>query len=191
MQTGLQELVLQGRSTELGWINMRLKRDSISLGDIEEMTVGTSGVLDIPPFSPTGIAGSTIEVYFEVGIGFAAFKTVSPILLSGVMTHKPSISGEIFTSTDRVRLYSMGGVPSEFSIGVPWLVSRRFGPWRIASRSHWEELTLWGLGIGFALNLLAAATWRTAPRRNRKRYLAWALVYLVVFGLQLLIWQER
>jgi hypothetical protein len=122
VQTGLQELVLQGRSTALGWINMRLKRDSVSLGDIEEMTVGTFGVLDIPPFTPTGIAGSTMEVYFEVGIEFAAFKTVEPILLSGVMTHKPSISGEVFTSTDRVRLVSMGGVPSPYSIGMSQLV---------------------------------------------------------------------
>jgi hypothetical protein len=63
-----------------------------------------------------------MEVYFEVGMGLDLYLTFDPILLSGVITHKPSISGEIFTSADRARLYEVTGLPSPYSIGVPWLV---------------------------------------------------------------------
>jgi hypothetical protein len=120
--TGLQELELSGMNPTLGSIQLTLRRDSISLGEIEETAASTPGILDMPPFTSTGAATSTFEVYFEVEMGGILYLTVEPILLSGVITHKPSISGEIFTSSDYVRLYEVTGLPSPYSIGVPWLV---------------------------------------------------------------------
>jgi hypothetical protein len=122
VQMGLQELGLKGMNPTLGSIRLTLKRDSISLGEIEETAANTFGILDIPPFTPTGTAANTMEVYFEVGMGLNLYVTFDPILLEGVMTHKPSISGEIFTSADYVRLYEVTGLPSQYSMRVAWLV---------------------------------------------------------------------
>ena len=119
-------------NTTLGSIRLALKRDSISLGEIEETAANTFGILDVPPFVSTGTAASTMEIYFEVGIGLNLYVTFDPILLEGVITHKPSISSEVFTSADYVRLYEVTVLPSQYSMRVSWRSARiqRHSPFR-------------------------------------------------------------
>ena len=69
-----------------------------------------------------GTVTSTFEAYFDVEMGGNMYSTTVPIILGGLLWHKPSVSGEVFTSADRVRLVSVTGFPSPYTIGVPWLI---------------------------------------------------------------------
>jgi len=61
-------------------------------------------------------------VYFEIELDGKLYHTAAPIVLSSVITHKASSSGEIFVSPDYVRLLDRHSLPSRWSVGIRQLV---------------------------------------------------------------------
>ena len=61
---------------------------------------------------------------------------------------------------------------------LPWVASRPFGGWQIASRSAWQTLALWAVGLGILVNFLI---WQFARRSVlRKSGLRWSLAFVIV-----------
>ncbi|UCC30105.1 MAG: hypothetical protein JSU86_18145, partial [Phycisphaerales bacterium] len=87
--TRMTDLQMHGMSPTLGPIDVTLNPNIPSMGQIEEQVNNTPGVLDLPPFTPTGTADSYFDLYFQVTVAGQTFHTVDPKRMSGKITHKP------------------------------------------------------------------------------------------------------
>lgn len=109
--TRIIALDLRGRGYFLGVVKLTLRTDLKSEGQMEETTRfgKTPGVLDIPPFTDSGTVDSSFDVHFEVEMNRNTYYSANPVSLSGVITHKPSISGEIYEGPRSVGLLYPSG----------------------------------------------------------------------------------
>jgi hypothetical protein len=95
--TEMVQLDLQGNSS-LGPVAIHLDPAHPSVGKIEEEVNNTPGILDVPPFTPTGKAHSFFDVFLELEIGGAIFHPATPVHMETVITHKPPAPGDTYTN---------------------------------------------------------------------------------------------
>ncbi|MBI2924583.1 MAG: hypothetical protein HYY24_02635 [Verrucomicrobia bacterium] len=115
--TELVGLELSGGSP-LGRVQIGLRNDLPSLGQIEEQQGNTAGTLDLDPFKP-GLADSFFDVFFEIEVGGQVWHTDLPARLQTVLTHKPAAPGEVFVSPadeKPLELLDASGKPSGHSL---------------------------------------------------------------------------
>jgi hypothetical protein len=117
--TELVSLSLRGVSPSLGSITISLNTNMSSIGLIEERANNTAGILDIPPFTPTGDADSFFNVFFQFEVGGTALMTSTsqPIRLTSVITHLPPVEDYSDISQTKVELLDQNGQPTGFYFG--------------------------------------------------------------------------
>jgi hypothetical protein len=120
---------LSGTSS-LGPVTVWLNPDQLSLGEIEELANNTPGVLDLPPFTATGVAFSFFDVFVQVEIGGELLRAADPERLRALITHKPPAPGETYsTPTDMAPIALLGeGGMYDGQYPRMWIVSERLTP---------------------------------------------------------------
>ena len=122
----ITQLDLQGTSQALGAMTLRLRPDTAdpnqpSAGEIEESQNATPGVLDIPPFTPTGQAQSFFDVFFEIQGTFnnapVKLHNQQPEVLTAIITFKPCGPGEPYQGQDILGLFDEQGQQSQIQAG--------------------------------------------------------------------------
>ncbi len=92
--TEMAALNLSGNCS-IGPVTITLNPSQLSLGQIQENQNNTPGVLDVPPFTPTGTATSFFDIFTEISVnGGPTLFPSSPPYVSGMITNFPSGSGE-------------------------------------------------------------------------------------------------
>ena len=117
VRTEMLELNLMGVSPTLGPVHIRLNPNLPSLGEIEETANNTAGVLDLPPFTPTGTAESYFNLFFQVEAGGQTFYTVVPKRMSSVITHKPPGPTDYYQNVEKIPLLDANGNPTGYYLG--------------------------------------------------------------------------
>ena len=90
--------------TPLGPLQIGVRNDRPSLGQIEEQLNRTNGTLDVPPFADQGLADSFFDVWTEVSLGDQRLVTNDPIRIDTVIEHKPPMDGERYVNPFPVRV---------------------------------------------------------------------------------------
>ncbi|MCK4657980.1 MAG: HYR domain-containing protein [Phycisphaerae bacterium] len=108
--TEIVEMELTGDSDLFGPVIVRLRPETSlphqrSMGQIEEVSNDTPGVLDIPPFADTGTAMSFFDVYFEIEVLGEIYHNNEPKLQATEIHEKPPREGDKYESPDVVQLY--------------------------------------------------------------------------------------
>jgi len=96
--TELTKLNLIGTGPSVGPVIIQLNSQKQSVGIIEEMTNNTPGILDVPPFTATGMAFSFFDVYVEIEINGQILHTNQTQRLLKNLTHKPPLPGDTYTN---------------------------------------------------------------------------------------------
>jgi hypothetical protein len=112
------DLNLTGLSPTLGLVHVHLNPNIPSLGEIEETANNTAGVLDLPPFRPTGSADSFFDIFFRVEVGGQTFYTLVPKRMSSRITHKPPGPTDIYQNPERIPLVTAQGQPTGYYLGA-------------------------------------------------------------------------
>jgi len=102
VQTEIVSMNLTGTSS-LGPVQVRVRTDQPSLGEIEEQVNNNPGLLDLDPFAP-GNADSFFDVFFEIEVGGQRFITAQPKRMSAIITEKPPGQGESYSNPDIIEL---------------------------------------------------------------------------------------
>jgi hypothetical protein len=117
VSTEIVDMRLTGDSP-LGPVEVHLNPDIHSIGEVEEITNNTPGVLDLPPFTTEGTANSYFDVYFELVMGEFVFRTNEPKRMETVISHKPPQEGETYQNPDMIPLVDLYGQPTGFFVGT-------------------------------------------------------------------------
>jgi hypothetical protein len=100
--TELVQMNLFGFMPGGGFAFLNLQFGVPSLGVMEEMTNSTPDVLDVPPFTPTGVADSFFDVFFDISVQAdpqqqpLQLHNETPARMQGTITHKPPAIDEMF-----------------------------------------------------------------------------------------------
>lgn len=114
VQTEIVSMELTGISETLGPVTVRVRsgnKDPFirSTGEIEETVNRTLGVLDLPPFTSTGRAGSFFDVYFEVEIEMNGqkliFHTRKPKRMEETLTELPPKLNDTYEDKEEIELF--------------------------------------------------------------------------------------
>lgn len=89
------QLSLHGDSP-VGPVTVRLNPLCKTWGEIEEQANNSPGILDVPPFTPTGMADSFFDVFLEVEIAGETLHSAQPVRISATLSHKPPAVGETY-----------------------------------------------------------------------------------------------
>jgi len=116
LSTEIVAMKLTGNSP-LGPVEVHLNPDIPSIGEVEEITNNTPGVLDLPPFTTEGTANSYFDVYFELVMGEFVFRTNQPKRMETVISHKPPQEGETYQNLTIIPLVDLYGQPTLFFVG--------------------------------------------------------------------------
>lgn len=117
VQTEIVSMNLQGSSPTLGIVNISLSPTLRTFGEIEESVNNNPGVLDIPPFAPSGTADSFFDVFFEIEVPGIVLHNEAPVLIEAInLTHKPPAEGETFCGNVQVQLFDESGNPAPFGL---------------------------------------------------------------------------
>ena len=127
VETELVELNLVGTSPLFGRVRVGLHPTKPSVGQIEERAMYTPGILDLPPFTPTGTADSFFDVFFEVELPDAGLTLYGQLAnrLTAVITHKPPAPCDTYQSLVEILLVDAPGndrgslSPLRLTIGTP------------------------------------------------------------------------
>src|SRR5262249_39432109 len=121
--TELTQLDLTGNSLNAGPLTVRLLPSTSppfqrSIGSIEETANATPGVLDLPPFTPSGSAYLQVHAYMEVEI--PALKlllhTDPPPNPYGLVTRMPAATGETLVSVLDTPLLDANGASTAYRL---------------------------------------------------------------------------
>ncbi len=119
--TELVSLDLAGVSPTFGPVSLTLHPDMMSGGQIEEVENKTIGVLDVPPFGPSGtVADSFFDIYYEIDVGGEQLFSQVPMRLEGVISHKPPGPEDLFDwcqQSQSIQLVDVLGQPVNVSLG--------------------------------------------------------------------------
>jgi hypothetical protein len=96
---------------------VHLNPDIASVGEIEEISNDTPGILDLPPFTTGGIADSFFDVYFELEMGEFVFRTDEPKRMETVIRHKPPREGDTYQNPELIPLVDLYGQHTGFFVG--------------------------------------------------------------------------
>jgi hypothetical protein len=124
VQTELTALNLNGNAS-VGPISIELNPQSPSLGQLEEQVNNTPGVLDVPPFTPTGTVNSFFDIWPEVTVNGAVMTTAQSIRLAGLFDHKPAGPCTILLNPDPAKWYDLldkQANPTGIKIRIPQIV---------------------------------------------------------------------
>ncbi|NQT02472.1 MAG: hypothetical protein HQ580_10640, partial [Planctomycetes bacterium] len=146
VSTEIVSMDLRGTSPSLGEVRLRVNPNVPSLGQIREQVNNTPGVLDLPPFTSSGIADSFFDVFFEIELPDAgqSFTTLDPKRLRGVITHKPAAPCDFFENQDEIQIFDAAGNATGFFIGAMRLerICEDECDWNRddAHKMHWPQL---------------------------------------------------
>ena len=118
VRTQMTALNLSGFSPLLGPVQMTLSPSIDSMGQMEETANNTPGVLDVPPFAPSGEVDSFFDIYFELTVAGQTFLTVQPMRWSAQLTHKPPGPLDWYEGLEDVPLVNEFGYPTGYFIGA-------------------------------------------------------------------------
>lgn len=114
LQVTLMELAGTGSA---GSVALRLNPAVTTTGTIEETVNNTAGTLDVNPFTASGIAVMSVDLFIELEIDGRVLHTNSATHLRGNITHKPMDCDESLVSSETIELLNAGGNPSGYLIG--------------------------------------------------------------------------
>jgi hypothetical protein len=108
--TQMTLLNLAGNSS-IGPVQVSLRADRPSLGEIEETANNTPGVLDVPPFAAAGTANSYFDIWPVITVGGQSYTTALPLHMAAVIHHKPPAPGDEYVNpfTQPVELLDAAG----------------------------------------------------------------------------------
>ena len=118
--TEMVQLDLTGNSSSLGEVILRLNSSIKTVGEIEELLNNTPGILDIPPFTPSGAADSFFDVFFEIEVpsmGITLHNRVPKVFRSRI-SHKPPEGGNFYESPNEIELFDENGEPTGIILGA-------------------------------------------------------------------------
>lgn len=122
VDTEIVSMELTGMSP-LGPVNLRLNPIMPSLGQIEELTNDTPGVLDLPPFAATGTAESFFDVFFEIEFDIMpglVYHNEIPARLWATIEYKPPGPQTLYMGPlEPIDLITEFGEPLRLIDGVP------------------------------------------------------------------------
>lgn len=105
VETELVSLSLTGSDSVLGPISIMESSSFESSGEIEETNNLDPGVLNLAPFTGGSFpADSFFDVFVEIEVDGSRFVTDQPILIQGVISHKPPNTGEYYENIEEVEL---------------------------------------------------------------------------------------
>jgi len=115
VNTEMTDLVLTGKSSQ-GPIVIRLAGQA--LGEIEETSNKTPGILDVPPFANAGTAKSTFDLPLEILLGGQVFKVAKVVHMETIITHKPPNPRDRYVNpfTEPIDVVDSTGKPTGFKI---------------------------------------------------------------------------
>src|SRR6266700_2529635 len=121
--TEITQFEVRGTSQLFGPITVRLRDPSLppyhrSLGQIEEQSNQTQGILDVPPFTAAGMANSFFDVFFEVDVGGRVFHNNAPKRMQSIISHKPPAPGETDVGSEPTQLFDQKDQPTGIIIGA-------------------------------------------------------------------------
>jgi hypothetical protein len=121
VQTEIVQLQLTGMSDTLGPVEIRLRPSEASpfqrsIGIIEEKDNQTPGVLDLPPFTPTGAASSHFDVFFEIEVAGTVLHNEQPKVITAQISRKPPAPGETYVNFDVIPLFDEAGQPAGVNV---------------------------------------------------------------------------
>jgi len=112
------EIVALDLSSADGTIRVGLDPRQRSLGEIEELSNNTPGLLDLPPFTPTGLADSFFDVFFEIEVGGLLLYPAQPKRLQTIIDFKPPGPGNVYQAPEVIALVDAAGNPSGYALGA-------------------------------------------------------------------------
>jgi hypothetical protein len=106
----------------LGLVKLREHPAIPSAGLIEEQANNTPGKLDVPPFTPTGMAELSLDFYFEIEFGGQVLYTDQVSRLRAIINHKPPGPLNYFSVNQFLPLLNADGSISRsyFGLGNGW-----------------------------------------------------------------------
>jgi hypothetical protein len=116
--TEMVALNLSGDSLFLGPVHMQMYAVMPAVGEMEETINNTPGVLDVPPFAPSGSIDSFFDVYLEVEFMGMTFHTQSPMRLSSLLDSKPAGAGDVYENVALKELFNENGEPTGWYLGA-------------------------------------------------------------------------
>jgi len=114
VQTELTQWTFSGNNPALGLVQMHLSSSGPALGEMEEQVNNTAGVLDVPPFTATGMCDSFFDIFLEITMPGEVLHSHAPIHLTETIAHKPPVVGNIWNSQGSVQLYDAGDNPTRY-----------------------------------------------------------------------------
>ncbi len=115
--TEMTDMSLSGNSS-LGPVMIDLDAARPSVGQIEETVNNTHGILDLPPFTPTGTATSFFDVFVRVHVGGQTLYLAGPLHMTSLIHHKPPAPGDTYVNpfTQPIPLLDANGNPTGFQV---------------------------------------------------------------------------
>jgi hypothetical protein len=115
----LTDMNLSGVDPVVGQLRMRLNSNTASMGQIEERANNTPGLLDLPPYTPTGNADSFFDVFFQIELPDlgVVLLTNQPIRLTALITHFPPVNDYSDISKTKVELFDQNSQPTGIYFG--------------------------------------------------------------------------
>jgi len=164
VRTEIVEMDLVGTNPLVGQVRLHVHSNIPSFGQIREQVNNTPGVLDIPPFTPTGMADSFFDVFFRIELPALGqyFFAAQPKRLIGMITHKPPAPCDSYENHDQTPIIDTNGNPTGFFLGsltleIPCQDDCDWNP-RDAYKMHWPQLPDLGFtGMDLDISLLNLA----------------------------------
>lgn len=115
--TQIVDMELTGISALLGPVIVKVRPWTVkpfqpSTGQIVEKSNDTPGVLDLPPFTPTGCAFSYFDVFFEIYAAGEIYHNQEPKRMEAQITYKPPGKGETYESPTPIELFDENSNPT-------------------------------------------------------------------------------
>jgi hypothetical protein len=119
------DMNLAGVSDLFGAVELRLcPAIPQPLGEIEETSNNTAGMLDLPPFTATGTASSFFDVYIELSVEvLGQLYPETPSRLFALINEKPPAHGDVYQDSSTIYLLDDQGIQTGFRLDL-----FRYGP---------------------------------------------------------------
>lgn len=116
--TQMKTLQLAGYHPAVGEVHLNLNSQELALGQIEETSNISGGVLDLSPFGGAGTAESFFDVFFEIEIPSSSLvlHNEEPLRIASTVTHKPPDSEDLFEGLQELSLVNEFGEASGFRV---------------------------------------------------------------------------
>ncbi|MHC4717360.1 MAG: DUF7901 domain-containing protein, partial [Planctomycetota bacterium] len=112
------EMVALSLSGLTGPVQVSLRPLVPTLGEVEETTNPTAGILDVQPFAASGTTRSFFDAFLQVELAGTPLIAATPVRLQAMLSHQPPDVGETYVAvmTGPTDLLTLTGDPSGFAI---------------------------------------------------------------------------